>query len=100
MVCYGFSAEYALERLQLRGEWFRATEGEAETHLGGYAEAAVYVLPRVQLAVRYGETHQTDGDVPAQFRTHREGAVGLSTGLTYTPGMYATDDEIVEAGWD
>lgn len=26
----------------------------------------------------------------------REGAVGLSTGLTYTPGMYATDDEIVE----
>lgn len=26
----------------------------------------------------------------------REGCVGLSTGLTYTPGMYATDDEIVE----
>lgn len=26
----------------------------------------------------------------------REGAVGLSTGLTYTPGMYATDDEVVE----
>ncbi len=26
----------------------------------------------------------------------REGAVGLSTGLTYTPGMYASDDEIVE----
>lgn len=25
----------------------------------------------------------------------REGAVGLSTGLTYTPGMYATDDEII-----
>ncbi|MFW6638594.1 N-acyl-D-amino-acid deacylase family protein [Nocardiopsis algeriensis] len=25
-----------------------------------------------------------------------EGAQGLSTGLTYTPGMYATDDEIVE----
>lgn len=29
-------------------------------------------------------------------RCMREGAVGLSTGLTYTPGMYATDDEIVE----
>lgn len=29
-------------------------------------------------------------------RGMREGAVGLSTGLTYTPGMYATDDEIVE----
>ncbi|MCY9786256.1 D-aminoacylase [Nocardiopsis sp. EMB25] len=25
-----------------------------------------------------------------------EGAHGLSTGLTYTPGMYATDDEIVD----
>ena len=24
-----------------------------------------------------------------------QGAVGLSTGLTYTPGMYADDDEIV-----
>jgi N-acyl-D-amino-acid deacylase len=26
----------------------------------------------------------------------REGAVGLSTGLTYAPAMYATDDELVE----
>lgn len=26
-----------------------------------------------------------------------EGAVGLSTGLTYAPGMYASDDEIVHA---
>lgn len=26
----------------------------------------------------------------------REGAVGLSTGLTYAPAMYATDDEMVE----
>ena len=25
-----------------------------------------------------------------------EGAVGLSAGLTYAPGMYATDDELVE----
>ena len=25
-----------------------------------------------------------------------QGAVGLSSGLTYTPGMYATDDELVE----
>lgn len=27
----------------------------------------------------------------------RDGAMGMSTGLTYTPGMYATDDEIVHA---
>ena len=27
----------------------------------------------------------------------REGAMGLSTGLTYVPGMYASDDEIVDA---
>jgi N-acyl-D-amino-acid deacylase len=26
----------------------------------------------------------------------REGAIGLSTGLTYAPAMYATDDEMVE----
>lgn len=26
----------------------------------------------------------------------REGAIGLSTGLTYTPGMFASDDELVE----
>ena len=26
----------------------------------------------------------------------RDGAVGLSTGLTYAPAMYATDDELVE----
>ena len=25
-----------------------------------------------------------------------EGAVGLSAGLTYAPGMYASDDELVE----
>ena len=25
-----------------------------------------------------------------------QGAVGLSTGLTYAPGMYAEDDELVE----
>ena len=27
----------------------------------------------------------------------RDGAMGLSTGLTYTPGMYASDEEIVDA---
>ena len=25
----------------------------------------------------------------------REGAVGLSAGLTYTPAMYASDDELI-----
>lgn len=27
----------------------------------------------------------------------RDGAMGMSTGLTYTPGMYASDEEIVDA---
>ena len=27
----------------------------------------------------------------------REGAMGMSTGLTYTPGLYASDDELVDA---
>src|SRR5512144_1223833 len=78
VVCVGLSGEWTLDWLQLRGEWFRADEGEAETHLGGYAEAAVNVLPQVQLSARYDESHQNGSDVPAQFRVHREGALGVS----------------------
>jgi hypothetical protein len=67
-----------MDRLQVRGEWFRADEGDEETHLGGYGELAVNVLPPVQVAVRYDESHQNGDAVPAQFRVHREGAVGVS----------------------
>jgi N-acyl-D-amino-acid deacylase len=42
----------------------------------------------------------TDSELAAMKRLLAEGleqgAVGLSSGLTYAPGMYATDDEIVE----
>ena len=42
----------------------------------------------------------TDAELADMMRLVRqgldEGAVGLSTGLTYAPAMYATDDELVE----
>jgi len=77
IACIGLSGEWATDRLQLRGEWFRANEGESEVHFGGYAELAVNVLPKLQLAVRYEEAHQKSVPVPSQFRDHREGAVGV-----------------------
>lgn len=78
VVCVGVSGEWSVDRFQVRGEWFRADEREARTHLGGYAEVAVNVLPRLQLSARYDESHQNGNDVPAQFRVHREGALGIS----------------------
>ena len=81
VVCVGVSGEWSVDRFQARGEWFRADEGEARTHLGGYAEVAVNVLSRLQLSARYDESHQNGSGVPAQFRVHREGALGV----TYWP---------------
>ena len=47
----------------------------------------------------FADRPPTDGDLAAmQNLIHQamaEGAVGLSTGLTYPPGMFASDDEIV-----
>ncbi len=78
IACVGVSGEYATDRFQIRGEWFRATEGSAETHLGGYAEVAWNFLPRLQLAVRLDEAHQHAAGIPSNLLEHREGAVGLS----------------------
>ena len=78
IVTVGVSGEWVLDRFQIRGELFRATEGEAETHLGGYGEVAWNFLPKLQLALRYEESRQEVEDFPEQFTEHREAAVGLS----------------------
>ncbi len=78
LTCVGVSGEWASDRLQVRGEYFRATEGSAERHLGGYAEAAWSFLPRWQVTLRWDESHQHAQGVPSNLLTHREGAVGLS----------------------
>jgi hypothetical protein len=80
IVCFGVSGEYAIDRFQIRGEFFRATEGGAETHLGGYAEVAWNFLPKLQVALRFDESHQHEDGLPAdsRFLGHHETALGLS----------------------
>lgn len=80
MVAVGFSAEYALERFQIRGEIFRQNEGDLETNLGAYAEVAWRFLPRLQAALRFERARMTkEGLQPTSpLRDHTEGAVGLS----------------------
>jgi hypothetical protein len=80
VVCFGVSGEYAIDRFQIRGEFFRATEGDAETHLGGYAEVAWSFLPNLQVAFRFDESHQHQDGLPASspFLRHHENVFGLS----------------------
>ena len=80
LAVFGLSGEYAVERFQLRGEFFRGTEGDEETNLGGYAEVAWTFLPRLQVALRFDEAHQHLEGLPAESRfvAHHEAAVGLS----------------------
>jgi hypothetical protein len=80
VVAYGASVEWALERLQLRGEIFRGTEGDEETTVAGYAEVAYRVLPRLQVALRYEQaSHHDEGAMEhASLDDHREAAVGLA----------------------
>lgn len=80
MVTLGFSAEYALERFQIRGEIFRQNEGELESNLGAYGEVAWKFLPRLQAALRFERARMTREGLPAtsSLRDHTEGAVGLA----------------------
>ncbi|WP_433699480.1 N-acyl-D-amino-acid deacylase family protein [Nocardiopsis sp. CA-288880] len=63
---------------------------------------AAYLVPQgnVRMAVLGGEDRPPTPDELDRMRAivahgMEDGAHGLSSGLTYTPGMYATDDEIV-----
>ncbi|PRY00812.1 N-acyl-D-amino-acid deacylase family protein [Allonocardiopsis opalescens] len=69
----------------------------------GAAVNAAYLVPHgtVRLAVMGTDERAATAEELARMRALVEeglaqGAAGLSTGLTYTPGMYADDEEIVE----
>jgi N-acyl-D-amino-acid deacylase len=105
-------ATLAQLRLQLRGwnddpegfDWDWRTVGEYLDRLDrGIAVNAAYLIPHgtVRMLVVGQEDRPATPDelermcqVVAQGM--EEGAVGLSAGLTYTPGMYAPDSELVE----
>jgi N-acyl-D-amino-acid deacylase len=69
----------------------------------GIAVNAAYLVPHGTLrmiAMGLDDRVPTPGELTEMKRLLADGlaqgAVGLSSGLTYTPGMYAADDELVE----
>lgn len=98
-------------RSQLRGwngdpedfDWSWRTVGEYLDRLDqGIAVNAAYLLPHGtirMLVVGLEDRRASDGELDQMCELVRvgmeEGAVGLSAGLTYTPGMYAPDEELI-----
>jgi hypothetical protein len=80
LTCFGVSAEWALDRFQIRGEAFRAREGDVETNLGAYGEVAWTFLPKLQAALRYEVARQKKDGVPddSPLLRHDEVAFGLA----------------------
>jgi N-acyl-D-amino-acid deacylase len=85
-------------------DWsFRTIDEYLERFDGRVAANVAYLVPHGTLrmmAVGMGDRAATDAEL-ARLREMvdlgmRQGAVGLSSGLTYVPGMFASDDEIVE----
>ncbi|MFF2066300.1 amidohydrolase family protein [Streptomyces sp. NPDC058200] len=78
----------------------------------GIAVNAAYLIPQGTVrmyAVGWDDRPATDAELAHMKRlvaeSMEQGAVGLSSGLTYTPGMYANDSELTElcrvvAGYD
>jgi N-acyl-D-amino-acid deacylase len=69
----------------------------------GIATNAAYLIPQgtVRAMVRgFGDGEATAAEITAQQELIRagmeDGAVGMSSGLTYTPGMYATTEELAQ----
>ncbi|MFI8994693.1 amidohydrolase family protein [Streptomyces sp. NPDC053542] len=69
----------------------------------GIAVNAAYLIPQGtvrMLAMGWDDRPATDAELARMKRLVAEGleqgAVGLSSGLTYTPGMYASDSELAE----
>jgi N-acyl-D-amino-acid deacylase len=85
-------------------DWSWRTVGEYLDRLdGGIAVNAAYLVPHGTLrmiAMGLDDRAPTDAELARMKQLLAEGlaqgAVGLSSGLTYTPGMYADDDELVE----
>ena len=85
-------------------DWSWRTVGEYLDRLDadGIAVNAAYLAPHgtIRMCSMGFEDRAPTGDELAHMKlllaaALDQGAVGLSTGLTYTPGMYADDDEIV-----
>jgi N-acyl-D-amino-acid deacylase len=85
-------------------DWSWRSVGEYLDRLDadGIAVNAAYLAPHGTIrmcAMGYDDRAPTGDELAHMKRLLAEaleqGAVGLSTGLTYTPGMYADDDEIV-----
>ena len=80
LTCFGVSAEWALDRFQIRAEAFRAGEGEVETNSGAYAEVAWSFLPKLQAALRVEAARQEKDGVAddSPLLRHDEVAFGLA----------------------
>lgn len=84
-------------------DWNWRTVGEYLDRLDeGIAVNATYLVPQGTLRmlhVGWDDRPATPSELDAMRSTLaeslRQGAVGLSSGLTYTPGMYADTDELV-----
>jgi N-acyl-D-amino-acid deacylase len=83
-------------------DWNWRSVGEYLDRLDqGIAVNAAYLVPQGTLRmthVGWDNRKPTEAELAAMCAalalSMREGAVGLSSGLTYTPGMYADDDEL------
>ncbi|MFJ1915075.1 amidohydrolase family protein [Streptomyces sp. NPDC088147] len=80
----------------------RAFEGQGFDG-GGIAVNAAYLIPQGTVrmyAVGWDDRPATDAELARMKRlvaeSMEQGAVGMSSGLTYTPGMYANDSELAE----
>ncbi len=102
----------AVLRAQLAGwnddppgfDWDWRSVGEYLDRLDrGIAVNAAYLVPQGtlrMLCVGYDDRPATDAELDRMrellARSLREGALGMSSGLTYTPGMYADTAELTE----
>ncbi|GAA4105038.1 D-aminoacylase [Actinomadura miaoliensis] len=85
-------------------DWNWRSVGEYLDRLDeGIAVNACYLVPQGTvrvLAMGWDDRPPTEAELDRQrdlvATGMREGAVGMSSGLTYVPGMYARDDELVE----
>ena len=85
-------------------DWNWRTVGQYLDRLDqGIAVNACYLVPQGSvrmLAMGWEDRPPDEAEMNRQRELveagMREGAVGMSSGLTYTPGMYATDDEVIE----
>jgi len=77
-------------------EYFDHFDGGSTVNVASFASQGT-----VRMAVMGMENREPSADEMTRMKAiidqcMREGAIGLSTGLTYAPCMYASDDELVE----